>query len=157
MEVPGLGVKLQLQLPIYTTATSTPDMSCVCNLHHSSRQCRILNPLSKARDRTRNLMVPGRIRFHCATTGTLRQNQFKNGPCSKRLLVNGCFFLLEDVFQVLVYMVPSSVCRSFLTRKDSQMWDPAIGYQCLYGRTCLRYWGVALPGKMACPERQRFP
>ena len=30
-------------------------------LHHSSRQCRILNALSKARDRTRNLMVPIRI------------------------------------------------------------------------------------------------
>jgi len=30
----------------------------------------ILNPLSEARDRTRNLMVPGRIHFHCATTGT---------------------------------------------------------------------------------------
>ena len=27
------------------------------NLHHSSQQCWILNPLSKARDRTLNLMV----------------------------------------------------------------------------------------------------
>ena len=40
-----------------------PDPSCVCNLHHSSRQHRILNPLSKAWDRTCNLMVPSRIRF----------------------------------------------------------------------------------------------
>ena len=30
---------------------------CVCNLHHSSQQCWILNLLSKARDRTHNLMV----------------------------------------------------------------------------------------------------
>ena len=30
----------------------------------------ILNPLSKARDRTRNLMVPSQIRFCCTTTGT---------------------------------------------------------------------------------------
>ena len=37
---------------------------------HSSWQCRILNPLSEARDQTRNLMVPDRIRFHCTTTGT---------------------------------------------------------------------------------------
>ena len=29
-----------------------------------------LNPLSKARDPTCNLMVPSRIRFHCAMTGT---------------------------------------------------------------------------------------
>ena len=33
-----------------------------CDLHHSSRQRRILNLLSKGRDRTRNLMVPSRIR-----------------------------------------------------------------------------------------------
>ena len=32
------------------------------NLHHSSRQRRIVNPLSKGRDRTRDLMVPSRIR-----------------------------------------------------------------------------------------------
>ena len=38
------------------------DLSHICNFHHSSRQCRILNPLSKARDRTRNLTVPSWIR-----------------------------------------------------------------------------------------------
>jgi len=32
------------------------------SLHHSSQQRRILNPLSKARDGTHNLMVPRRIR-----------------------------------------------------------------------------------------------
>ena len=37
---------------------------------HSSWQRQILNPLSKARDRTHTLMVPSRIRFCCATTGT---------------------------------------------------------------------------------------
>ena len=36
-------------------------LSCICNLHHSSRQCRIPNSLSKARDRTQNIMVPSRI------------------------------------------------------------------------------------------------
>ena len=38
------------QLPAYVTATAPPDPSCVCNLHHSSGQCQILNPLSEARD-----------------------------------------------------------------------------------------------------------
>ena len=33
------------------------DLSRVCDLHHSSRQYWILNPLSKARDRTHNVMV----------------------------------------------------------------------------------------------------
>ena len=53
MEVPRLGVKSELQLPAQTTATatatatSTPDPSHICDLHHSSWQCRILNPLAK--------------------------------------------------------------------------------------------------------------
>ena len=36
MEVPRLGVEWKLQLPAYTTTTAMPDVSCVCNLHHSS-------------------------------------------------------------------------------------------------------------------------
>ena len=55
MEVPRLRVELELQLVAYTTATATPDPSHVCDLHHSSQQRRILNPLSKVRDRTRIL------------------------------------------------------------------------------------------------------
>ena len=70
MEVPRLGVESKLQLPAYTTTTAMQDLSHVYNLHHSSWQCWILNPLSEARDWTRNLMVPSRIRFHCTTTGT---------------------------------------------------------------------------------------
>ena len=51
----------------HATATATPNPSRICDLPHSSWQCRILNPLSEARARTHNLMVPSRIRFHCAT------------------------------------------------------------------------------------------
>ena len=63
MEVPRLGVESELQLPSYTTATATQDPSRVCDLHHSSGQCRILNPLSEARDGTLNLIVTSRIHF----------------------------------------------------------------------------------------------
>ena len=45
-----LGVQLELQLPAYTTAAATSDPSHICDLYHNSRQCWILNPLSKARD-----------------------------------------------------------------------------------------------------------
>ena len=45
-------------VPAYATATVSPDLSRVCNLHHSSWQCQILNPMSEARDWTCNLMVP---------------------------------------------------------------------------------------------------
>ena len=71
MEIPRLGVESELQLPAYTTATATPDPSHVCDLHPNSQQCRILNPLSKARNRTHNLMVSSWVHFYCATTGTL--------------------------------------------------------------------------------------
>ena len=61
MEVPRLGANLELQLLAYARATATRDPSLVCDLHQSSRQRQILNPLGKARDQTRNLMVPSQI------------------------------------------------------------------------------------------------
>jgi len=35
----------------------------ICDLHHSSQQRRIFNPLSEARDQTSNLVVPSWICF----------------------------------------------------------------------------------------------
>ena len=52
MEVPRPGVESEPQPPASAAAMTTPDLRCVCGLHRSSRQCRILNPLSEARDRT---------------------------------------------------------------------------------------------------------
>ena len=67
-----LGVQSELQPLAFTTATAMRDPSRICNLHSSSWQRRILNPMSKARDRTCHLMVPSRVCFHCAMTGTPR-------------------------------------------------------------------------------------
>ena len=61
MEVPRLGIELELQLPAYTTATATWDPSRVCDLYHSSWQRQILNPLSEAGDRTRILMDTSQV------------------------------------------------------------------------------------------------
>ena len=49
-----LGVELELQLPAYTTTTAAAIMgaSHICDLHRSSWQRRILNPLSEARGQT---------------------------------------------------------------------------------------------------------
>ena len=52
-------VELELQLPTYATATAMPDPSRVCDLHHCSQQCWILNPLSEARDQICILMDTG--------------------------------------------------------------------------------------------------
>ena len=59
----GLGVELELQLLAYAPATAMPDSICVCDLHHSSWQFQILNPLSEARDRTCIIMVPCQVHF----------------------------------------------------------------------------------------------
>ena len=70
MEVPTLEVESELQLPADTTATAAQDLSRVCDLHHSSRQCQVPDPLSKARNQTCILMDASWIHFHCATMGT---------------------------------------------------------------------------------------
>ena len=49
-EVPQLGVESEMQLLAYATATLMWDLSHICNLRYSSWQCRILIPLSEARD-----------------------------------------------------------------------------------------------------------
>ena len=64
MEVPRLGIKSELQLPAYTTATAMWDPSYVCDLPHSSQQRQILNPLSEAKDGTCVLMDTSRVLIH---------------------------------------------------------------------------------------------
>ena len=61
MEIPRLGVKMELQLPAYTTAIAKRNLSCICDPHHSSQQCQILNPLSGARNRACVLMDTSRV------------------------------------------------------------------------------------------------
>uniref|UniRef100_A0A8D1EK64 Lysosome-associated membrane glycoprotein 3 n=1 Tax=Sus scrofa TaxID=9823 RepID=A0A8D1EK64_PIG len=48
---PGKGLNRSCNCQAYARATATGDPSCVCNLHHSLWQHRILNPLSKASGR----------------------------------------------------------------------------------------------------------
>ena len=86
MEVPRLGVELELQLLAYTTATAVPDPSSVCDLHCSLWQHWILNPLSGARYQTYVLMATSQVCYCWATTGT---------PCSV------FFFFFVQAFSVL--------------------------------------------------------
>ena len=70
MEVPRLGVISELWLLAYAIATAMPDLSCVCNLHHSSWQYQILNPLRDARDQTWVFMDASQVCYPWAKTGT---------------------------------------------------------------------------------------
>ena len=83
MEVPRLGVKSEVQLSANTTVTANRGLSHICDVHHSSGQCWILNPLGEARGQTCILMDTHWVRYHRATTGT---------PClSVKLTNNPCF------------------------------------------------------------------
>ena len=68
-EILRLGVESELQFTAYLTATATQEPSLISDLHHSSWQHWMVNPLSEARDRTCHLMVPSQICFCCTTTG----------------------------------------------------------------------------------------
>ena len=52
MEAPRLGVKLDLQLQAYTTATETPDISNIYDLRCCLQQPLILNIQTEASDGT---------------------------------------------------------------------------------------------------------
>ena len=69
MEVPSLGVKSGPQLLACATATATVDLSDIFDLHHSSWQCRILDPPSKAKDGTRILMGTSRVCYLLSHNG----------------------------------------------------------------------------------------
>ena len=56
-------------MPAYTTATAMPDPSHICDLHRSSQQHWILNPLSKARHWTRIPMGTNQSCYRWATMG----------------------------------------------------------------------------------------
>ena len=56
VEVFRLGLKSELQLQAYTIATAMQDLSLIFDLHHSSQQGWILNPLIKAGNRTHIIM-----------------------------------------------------------------------------------------------------
>ena len=75
MEVPRLRVQLELWPPAYATATATRDTatqdpSHICDLHCSSWQHWILNPLREAKDQTHVLMDSSWVHYHWATMRT---------------------------------------------------------------------------------------
>ena len=88
MEVPRLGVKSELQLQAYATATATQDPRGVCDLHHSLQQCQILNPL---RGQESNPHPHRHYRFltHWATMGIARSTITKRRAANPFLPTEG--------------------------------------------------------------------
>ena len=85
----GQRVKSELQLLAYTAATALQDLSRVCDLHHSSWQHQILNPMSEARDRTCS------ITFLVEFVSALPQRELQNERLFMLVLQEiGSFFFL---------------------------------------------------------------
>ena len=88
MEVPRLGVELELQLLAYSTDTATQDLSS-------------------------NLMVPSWIRFHCATKGTpTTWLFFKNSPQKRiyRLLEGSILQMTCSTFYWAISLCRGNKC-----------------------------------------------
>ena len=98
MEVPRLGVESELQRTAYATGAATRDPSLVCDLHHSSEQYQILNPLSEARNRTHIFMDPSQPHFPCATMGTPNRalTLHATGPAPSISLSIGYYPILRE-------------------------------------------------------------
>ena len=70
MKVSRLGVKLEMQLLAYATATAMPYPSCICNLHHSSWQTRSLTHWARPRIKHASSWMLVRFPNHWTMTGT---------------------------------------------------------------------------------------
>ena len=80
---------------------SHSNMGSEPRLHHSSQQCRILNPLSGARDQTHILRDSSQVHFHEATTGTPGGYCFKMVnylPILKTPTVSHPWLLLKNIW-----------------------------------------------------------
>ena len=92
MKVPRLGVESELYPLAYTRVTATPDLSHVYDLHCSSGQHRILNPLSEARDRTQVLMDTSAVSYPLSHKG------------------NSCVLFCVHIYMWLIVSVCVCVC-----------------------------------------------
>ena len=75
LKFPDGGVKSELQLLAYTTATAMWDPNHVCNLHRGSQHHCILNPLSEAKDQTCILMDNNQI-YNLLSIGRISNSEF---------------------------------------------------------------------------------
>ena len=111
MEIPRLGVKLELQLPAYTTAKATGDPNHICDLHCSSGQCQT--------EPTPSWILVGFI-THWDTTGTPKtvspftlpwfqlsfQAYFSMFPSD-----NGCALVCYNKFLSFRMAITPSICN----------------------------------------------
>ena len=110
VEVPSPGVKSELKMLAYTTATATPDPNCVYDLDHSLQQCQTLNPM-KTRDCTHILMDTSLLCYHWGTMRT---------PLPITYIVGDtCYFLLWSYRNSKAKSIVNSGSLPVVTEKRS--------------------------------------
>ena len=96
------------------------DLSCICDLHHISWQCQILNPLSEARDRIQVLTDTSWYHYHWVMMGIpwmfvhLNSFYFTHPPDLTPLAsqVFGLFFpITEFDFILFLFSFSDSTCE----------------------------------------------
>ena len=143
MEVPRLEVESELQLLAYTTATATQDPSHVCGLHHSSWQCRILNPLSEARDGTHILMDTNQVHNPLSYNGnSLNRTKFRYAERRKSYLIlkinaNTLDCLRSAWITCLLSFLPDLV-RSWHSSVFERFWI----FTKIIWAFCKQHWGL---------------
>ena len=127
MEIPRLGVEWELA----ATATATPELSRICNLCHSSQQCRTLKLLSKARDWTHILMDSGQVFNPLSHNGNTLSFFFNKRALTLvqtfRLLLVSVFFSnpCQRIEKLLFFSCLIPVFYQFAKKTDS--WTRAQG------------------------------
>ena len=88
MEVPRLGVKSELQLLAFATATARSDPSQDCVGHtEACGKARSFNPLSKARDQIHILMDTSQVLSPLSHSGNSPNNYFYNSFTQQYFLI----------------------------------------------------------------------
>ena len=100
-------------------------------LQPTSQQCQILNPLSEARYRTRNLMVPSQIRFCCTTMGTLATRNLNGGTGANSYKAQQKF-RSWDITAPELALITGSIEAPIPSNTSLSEYSSVIIAQCLY-------------------------
>ena len=134
---PRLGVKSELHLLVYATATATPDPSHVDKLCHSSWQYRIFNPLSEARDRTHNLMDTSWVHYLWTTPECQSPIFFRELPSPEILACDYVSLHVTRLINISHHMTRIIIILPVLHVHSSS--QPEMSSSCLLFSTLLRF------------------
>ena len=138
MEIPRLGVQSELQLPAYTIGIAMPNPSHVCDLHHSSQQLWILNPLGEAQDPLGVLMDTSPVCYSWATTGTLILLISFWESTQYNLILHPLMWMKGTI---LTHSHHTFTIREAVNVKEQSEWFDADGVTtCPWTKVTLKWW-----------------